>query len=262
MSQLATARPTRHRTKSSAPDWLQVDGPGFVDLLDARIARLYGEIQQTPMWGLLHDPDTDIELLKLVMREVYLEISTYQPHVIEAAITAISHMPRSLEERTVKAMLRHQAEEFTHGEMALRDYAALGGDVEWARRQKMTPASYAVASVWMFIAHERDPFAYLGALYPFEGLTPQVSGSTKDVLIARGFPEGALEFVTFHAEEDPRHTALVRALIEKVAVGFPESRASMMRGIENFLAIYPIPVWQTAYERALGYYESGQFAAA
>lgn len=237
-----------------------LSGSQFVDLLDARIGALYQEIQQTPMWALLQNPDTDVELLKLAMREVYLEISTYQPHVIEAAITAISHMPRSLDERTVKAMLRHQAEEFTHGEMALRDYIALGGDEKWAREQRMSPASYAVASVWMFIAHERDPFAYLGALYPFEGLTPQVSGSTRETLIARGFPENALEFVTFHAEEDPRHTALVRALIERIAERYPESRESILRGIENFLSIYPLPVWETAYQRALSYYEKSKAA--
>jgi pyrroloquinoline quinone (PQQ) biosynthesis protein C len=238
----------------------EMSGAEFVGLLDARIASLYAQIQTTPMWATLQSPDTDIELLKLIMREVYLEISTYQPHVIEAAITAISHMPRSLDERTVKAMLRHQAEEFTHGEMALRDYVRLGGDEAWARQQRMTPASYAVASVWMFIAHERDPFAYLGALYPFEGLTPQVSGGARESLLARGFPEQALEFVTFHAEEDPRHTALVRALIERVADKFPESRQSMFHGIENFLSIYPLPVWETAYQRALGDYERSQAA--
>ena len=247
--------------KLSEPNsWRDMSGAEFVSLLDARIAALYGKIQETPMWELLQSPATDVELLKLVMREVYFEISTYQPHVIEAAITAISHMPRSLDERTVKAMLRHQAEEFTHGEMALRDYIRLGGDEEWARAQRMSPASYAVASVWMFIAHERDPFAYLGALYPFEGLTPQVSGSARDTLIKRGFPEEALEFVTFHAEEDPRHTALVRALIERVAERFPESRESMMRGIDNFLSIYPLPVWETAYKRALVYYQERKAA--
>jgi pyrroloquinoline quinone (PQQ) biosynthesis protein C len=234
---------------------LDLSGPEFVELLDSRIRGIYSTVVATDMWKALQSPDTPIELLKLAMREVYLEISSYQPHAIEAAITAIAQMPRSLDERTVKAMLRHQAEEFTHGEMALRDYKALGGDVEWARAQRPSPAAYAVASVWTFIAHERDPFAYLGALYPFEGLTPQVSGGALTTLAKRGFPEDALEFVTFHAEEDPRHTALVRALIEKVAVKFPESRESMVHGIDNFLNIYPVPVWQTAYDRALAYYE-------
>ena len=244
--------PIPHLT--SHTNFLNLTGAEFVQVLDSRIQGIYSTIVATDMWKALHSPETPIELLKLAMREVYLEISTYQPHAIEAAITAISQMPRSLDERTVKAMLRHQAEEFTHGEMALRDYKALGGDVEWARAQRPSPAAYAVASVWTFIAHERDPFAYLGALYPFEGLTPQVSGGALETLINRGFPTDALEFVTFHAEEDPRHTALIRALIEKVANKYPESRESILHGIDNFLNIYPIPVWQTAYDRALAYF--------
>ena len=246
-----------YTTPNLTPDTalLELSGTEFVELLDSRIKGIYSTVVTSDMWEALQSPDTPIELLKLAMREVYFEISTYQPHAIEAAITAISQMPRTLDERTVKAMLRHQAEEFTHGEMALRDFRALGGDVEWARSQRPSPAAYAVASVWSFIAHDRDPFAYLGALYPFEGLTPQVSGGALETLAKRGFPEDALEFVTFHAEEDPRHTALVRALIEKVASKYPESREAMLHGIDNFLNIYPVPVWKTAYDRALEHYQ-------
>ena len=234
---------------------LDLTGAEFVDVLDSRIKGIYSQVIATDMWKAFHSPDTPAELLHLAMREVYFEISSYQPHAIEAAITAISQMPRTLDELTIKAMLRHQAEEFTHGEMALRDYRALGGDPDWARKQRPSPASYAVAAVWSFIAHERDPFAYLGALYPFEGLTPQVSGDILKILLDRGFPEDSLEFLTFHAEEDARHAALVRALIEKVAVQFPESRESMIHGIDNFLNVYPLPVWQTAFDRAQSYYE-------
>ena len=236
--------------------FLDLTGAEFVAVLDSRIQIVYSKILESDMWKAIQSPDTPIELVELFMREVYLETSSYQPHTIEAAITAISQMPRSLDGLTIKAMLRHQAEEFTHAEMILRDYKALGGDVEWARRQRPSPAAYAVASVWSFIAHERDPFAYLGALYPFEALTPQISGSLLGTLEDRDFPEAALEFLTFHAEENPRHSALVRALIEKVAERYPESRESILHGIDNFLNIYPMPVWGAAFERALNYFQS------
>jgi len=152
----------------------------------------------------------------------------------------------------VKAMLRHQAEEFDHGEMALRDYVGLGGDEDFARNQhRISPASYSVAAIWRTIAALREPFAYLGALYPFEGLTPIVSERVKEVLLQRGFPENALEFVEFHSTEDPKHTELVKKLIEETVTRFPEAERSILEGIERFLAIYPIPVWETAYRRAI-----------
>jgi pyrroloquinoline quinone (PQQ) biosynthesis protein C len=154
--------------------------------------------------------------------------------------------------RMVKAMLRHQAEEFDHGEMALRDHVALGGDEQHARHgHRISPAAYSVAAIWRMIANQRDPFAYLGALYPFEGLTPIVSERIKAALLRRGFPADALEFVEFHSTEDPKHTDLVKHLIKETVTRYPGAERSIKEGLDRFLAIYPLPVWQTAYERAL-----------
>ncbi len=230
----------------------RLQGEDLIAWLDARIAGLLAEIEQTGFWRAITSPDTDPRLLREMMKEVYLEIFSYQPHAIEGAITAIAQMPRSMPVRMLKAMLRHQAEEFDHGEMALRDYVALGGDESYARNEHRTsPAAYAVASLWRMIAGQREPFAYLGALYPFEGLTPIVSERVKAVLLQRGFPAAALEFVEFHSTEDPKHTELVRHLIQETVTRYPESRRSIQEGLDRFLAIYPLPVWETAYRRAL-----------
>lgn len=229
----------------------------LIPWLDHRIAGLLQLIEQEEFWQALTSPTTDPLLLREVMKELYLEIFSYQPHAIEGAITAIAQMPRSMPVRMIKAMLRHQAEEFDHGEMALRDYVALGGSEEYARHEhRISPAAYQVAGLWRMIAHQRDPFAYLGALYPFEGLTPIVSERAKTVLLQRGFPAGALEFVEFHSTEDPKHTELVKALIQEVANRYPEAERSIQEGLDRFLAIYPIPVWRTAYQRAVANYPS------
>lgn len=229
----------------------RLQGEDLIAWLDARIAALLGEIESTEFWRTITSPATDPRLLREMMKEVYLEIFSYQPHAIEGAITAIAQMPRSMPVRMVKAMLRHQAEEFDHGEMALRDYVALGGDEAYARNEHRTsPAAYAVASLWRMIAGQREPFTYLGALYPFEGLTPIVSERVKAVLLQRGFPATALEFVEFHSTEDPKHTELVKHLIQETVTRYPEAERSIKEGLDRFLAIYPLPVWQTAYDRA------------
>jgi len=234
---------------------LDLDGDEFISLLDARIDAVYSDLITTDLWKTLQSVDTPIELLRHFMREVSLEISSYQPRAAKAAITAIGRMPRSLDERAVKTMLRHQAEVFTHGEMALRDYHTLGGDVEWARQQSPSSAAYAVASVWSAIANERDSFAYLGALYASEGLIQQVASGTVGALLGRGFSADALEFVSSHSEEDAKYTALIRALIGKVAKRFQDSRDSILHGTDNLLNIFPLPVWQTAFDRALESFE-------
>jgi pyrroloquinoline quinone (PQQ) biosynthesis protein C len=239
-------------TEAGSPRLFTPAGEALIVWLDRRIAEVLGRIEHTEFWTRLTSGQLPPHLAVAVMKEVYLEIFSYQRHAIEGAIYAIAQMPRSMPVRMIKAMLRHQAEEFDHGEMALRDYVALGGDETYARQHHVTsPAAYSVGAVWRMIAHERDPFAYLGALYPFEGLTPIVSERVKAVLLKSGFPAGALEFVEFHSTEDPKHTELVKHLIKETVARYPQAEASIQQGLERFLAIYPIPVWQTAYDRAL-----------
>jgi len=224
---------------------------GIIAYLDARITRLITDIEATPVWKAIVNPKTKPAFIRAIMREVYLEIAGYQPHVIEAAIASIGQMPRSMPVRMVKAMLRHQAEEFDHGEMAVRDYVALGGDEAHARDpHTISHASFAVSAVWCMITKLRDPFAYLGALYPFEGLTPIVSAKVKAILANKEYPDNALEYIEFHSTEDIKHANLIKALIGETVDRHPESERGIKEGMERFLAVYPIPVWTAAYERA------------
>src|SRR6266404_3385339 len=94
----------------------------IVEWLDARINLLLQDLRKLEGWQAITDPGTDPRLVKRLMQEIYLDIVGYQPHVIEAAIAAIAQMPRSMDPKMVRAMLFHQADEFDHGEMALRDY--------------------------------------------------------------------------------------------------------------------------------------------
>ena len=216
------------------------------------MSAVLADVERCEFWRAVTSPGTDAERLREIMRQVYLEIFSYQQHAIEGAITAIAQMPRSMPVRMIKAMLRHQAKEFDHGEMALRGYVGLGGNETYARvRHRISPAAYSVAAIWKTIGTMREPFAYLGALYPFEGLTPIVSERVKGVLEGRGFPADSMEFVEFHATEDPKHADLVKHLIEETVSRFPDAELSIFEGLERFLAIYPIPVWETAYRRAL-----------
>ena len=147
-------------------------------------------------------------------------------------------------------MLHHQVEEFDHGEMALRDFKNLGGDVAEARSRRMSPTAFSVAAMWRMLCHMRDPFAYLGAIYPFEGLTPIVTGMIKGKLRGSGMAENSLEFVEYHSTADLEHTRMLKEMIIKIADEHPEARESICYGIEYFLAVYPIPGWSAALERA------------
>ena len=222
----------------------------IVDQLDARIGVLLGRIQEMEAFQIVMNPESDPAFVKAILRELYLEIYSYQPHVIEATVCAIAQMPRSIGERKFKSMLLHQAEEFEHGEMALRDYIALGGDETFARNRRISPASFAVGGMWLMLAHMRDPFMYLGAVYLFEGLTPIISNIVKEKVDSFATGIGGKEFIEFHSTEDIRHTNLMRHLLTEVAKENEGAAEAMLYGIDCFLHVYPLPVWETAYERA------------
>lgn len=221
------------------------------DELDQRIAGLAAAIEGEPFWRAVVGPETSPQLARAVLREVYLEIVWYQPDVIEATVAAIGQMPRSLAPKSVQSMLLHQVEEWDHGEMALRDYVALGGSEHFARSSRMSPSAWAVASYWRMLAHKRDPFAYLGALFLFEGLTPIVSARVREALAATDYPRQATEYIDFHATEDLKHQRLVRHLIDGMARSNSGARESILHGYACFEHVYPLPAWHAAYRRAL-----------
>nr|WP_161501328.1 iron-containing redox enzyme family protein [Rhodopirellula sp. SM50] len=223
----------------------------IVSWLAGRVDELLERMKQEPFWLTVTDPTTPDHVVQAIMREIYLEIVGYQPHVIEAAIASIAQLPRSMKPKMIRSMLYHQADEWDHGEMALRDFVNMGGDETYARNLPMSPPSFAVAGVWWMITQLRDPFAYIDALYLFEGLTPIVTDAVKEGLRAKGMREDQLEYVEFHSTEDLKHARLVNHLIAEVVSSYPEALDSVQRGYEYFEAVYPIPVWRTAYERAM-----------
>lgn len=225
-------------------------GAEIIDWLGERIAGLLAQIEDSPVWKVLNGAETSAELRCTIMREIYQEIAWYQPDVIQATISAIGQMPRSVDPKLIRSMLIHQADEFDHGEMAVRDYVALGGDETTCRTSRPSPAAFAVAGFWRQVEHRRDPFMYLGALYLFEGLTPIVTGKIKETLRRGGVPDNALEYIEFHSTEDIAHANLVNQLIARIVDQHPESASAIRHGYECFESVYPLPLWNGAFERA------------
>lgn len=218
--------------------------------LKTGIDDLVSEIGREPFWTFLTAEKPAPEDVRAIMREVYAEIAAYQPDVIEAAIAVIGQFPRSLSAKRVRAMLVHQSEEWDHGEMAVRDFIGLGHDEAKVRAMR-TPAAFATAACWRMFAHKQMPFAYLGGLYLFEGLTPLVTGLIKPHLVGAGMAGSTLEYIDFHSTEDIRHAKVVDALIRDVLTQFPDKASDVRFGFQAFRQVYPLPGWRAAFQRAL-----------
>lgn len=221
----------------------------LVSWLDSRVAECLSDIESSEVWKVVIDKAFGTEFAFRVLKEIYLEIVMYQPDSIEAAVASIGQMPRNMPVAWFDEMLHHQVEEFDHGEMALRDYVALGGNEASARSRTQSPSAFAVAAIWRNIAHKRDPFLYLGAVYLFDALTPVVTEKAKSALGVNTSRNG-LEFITHHATADIEHADLIRKLIHDVAVRYPDKIPSIAMGFEYFAHVYPLPVWTAAMQRA------------
>lgn len=215
------------------------------------IEEVLRQVHDMPGWRTLTDPTTSPALAKAIMAEVYREIAAYQPDVIEATVAVIGQFPRAIPAKKIRAMLVHQAEEWDHGDMAGSDHRALEGTTPAFDEGLMPPTAFATAAFWRMLAHKRLPFAYLGALYLFEGLTPIVTAAVKLPLVSRGMSADSLSYIEFHSTEDIKHAKLVDAVITDVVEQYPGMAAHVRFGFEAFRAVYPIPGWSAAYQRAL-----------
>lgn len=219
--------------------------------MDDHVNQIAATTERSEFWQTLTASDTDPMVITTVLREILLEVFFYNAPIVETGMSLIGLMPRTMTLRKVKAMLRHLAEEFDHGEMALKDYVALGGDEADARSRRMSPAALAAAGMWRMLLNKREPFAYVGGMYLFETLTPIVCGRLQKAFAGRGLGRSGLGFIEFHAAEDPKHATLMRVLVEETAEQFPESVDAMRYGFDCFRAVYPAPIWDGAYRRAM-----------
>ncbi|SMB77752.1 iron-containing redox enzyme family protein [Deinococcus hopiensis] len=222
-----------------------------MERLDQRVQQLVEEVQREEFFQAVTNSNMPVATLREVLKEIYLEISHYQEHIIEASIALIGQMPRSLEVRLIEELLHHQAEEFNHGEMAVSDYVGLGGDEAQARSKRMTPSAFGIAALRRMMVHLRDWPAWLGSLYVVETSTPILSGMVKDSFRARGIPGKGLWFIDHHATADLEHADLLRGVLQEVLDAVPTAKEGMLYGPEYYLQLYPKASWQAAYNRAI-----------
>jgi hypothetical protein len=227
-----------------------LDPDTLISRLDQQIARIVTQVEDSALWRRLAEPATPLPLVIETLKEMYLEISMYQPLSIEGAVRAIAQFPRRMPVAWWDEMLQHQVEEFDHGEMALRDYVALGGDEAFARARAASPSAFAVSAVWTMIAEKRDPFLYLGAVYLFDALTPILAARTAGSLAPRDVASRGLRFATRRSADDIERTARIGALIADVAARHPEKIGSIAYGFAYLRQVYPLPVWDAALRRA------------
>jgi hypothetical protein len=218
--------------------------------LDRRVDDVFEKLKAWRGWELFVHPDTHHDQMLGLIREILKAVTWYQPHTTEAGFHMIGRLAKS-EVKLIQVLCSHKAEEAEHGLWALEDHGILADKSAQAKNAPPSPAAFAVASVWWRMAQVEDPFGYLGAEYLFEKLTALVTQAALPVIEERDLPRGGLRFVIAHASEDAKHAMFLKHLILDVVTRYPQSVAAMNRCFDYFNAVYPLPVWDEAYERVM-----------
>lgn len=221
--------------------------------LEARLAAVEARVLVSEPWRALVSAETDARLVRAFLREVMGAVHQYQPLTTEAGFTMLGRLPKH-EEKLLTSLLLHKAEEATHSAWARRDMALLAdatpAGAAPADVEAISPANFAVAAVWSYLAATESPFGYLGAEYLFEALTMRVAPLAREAAALRGVSDAQMGFIVEHATEDIKHTNLITHWILDVATRYPAAGASMLRAFDRFAAVYPVPVWTEALQRA------------
>jgi hypothetical protein len=232
--------------------------PGYSDKahetfaeLDRRVNNIFASVQDWRGWKLISDPASPRDDILALVREIFRAVSWYQKHTTEAGFHMFGRLPKT-EVKLIQALCGHKAEEAEHGVWALEDHGKLGGRDVDALDTYPSPATFVVAAVWWRMAQVEDPLGYLGAEYLFEQLTALVTQAALPVIEARDLPRDGMRFVIEHATEDAKHASFIKHQILDVVTRYPGSAEAMLRTFDYFHAVYPLPVWDEAFERALG----------
>jgi len=224
------------------------EGQTIAARLEERLAALVARVERSDVYGALMAEDASGALIAAILKHVYLSIAHYQPHVTQATFTAVGRMPKS-SEQLIKDMILQQVEEVEHADMALRDYARLGGDPADASKP-MPPACMAVAAMCHMLGEHTHPACYLGFMYIFEALTPEMAARAQQAMDRASYKAEAREFIDLHATEDIRHTDMIVKAIEDLVAIEPEAAKHVLHGFDCFAQVYPVPVWNEALSRA------------
>lgn len=229
---------------------LSTTAANVVAELDRRVEQIRHNVLSSPLWKNATHPKATADHLRSLVRENMLSVYWYQRHTTEAGFHMLGRFPKD-SGRLLTVLLAHKADEAEHGLWALRDYLKLGG-IQPIADSPPSPAAFNVAATWWWMAYHEEPLGYLGAEYLFEYLTALLAPDIVDLFSKNGITQDGLGFLVDHAQEDEKHTQLLRAMVGRAVDSSPECVSAIYRCFDYFSHVYPLPVWNEAAARAGG----------
>lgn len=199
----------------------------LVQTLDALIADTVATVRDDPRLGAVFDGTASRELYLAFLTQTYHYVVETTP-LLRAGARALAGRGDALGQEMHARFAEHAREETGHEQWLLDDIAALGADVEAAKRADPSPAVKAYTAMVRAFGASRRPLGLLGVAFLLEGVSEQLGGRTAEAMKRRSsIPniERALSFVETHGTTDVGHMEEGRRTLRKLAD--PRDRAAV-----------------------------------
>jgi len=166
---------------------------------------------RSPPMAALYAGDMTVAEYRSILRQIFHH--TRENPQLQALATVYF---RGAQRDMVRPFFAHAASEVGHDQLALNDFATLGGDPANVPYENPLPATSALLAYGFYQIYNLNPLGYLGYLFFLE-FTPTARGEEMmEHLRALGVPENAMTFLRDHTEIDVGHNKMMEKYVAKM----------------------------------------------
>jgi pyrroloquinoline quinone (PQQ) biosynthesis protein C len=198
-----------------------VAAAGGIDLvatMDAIVAEAVADLSADPVTGSIFDGTASRDLYLRFLIETYHYVLETTP-LLKQGARALAGSRDALGKEMHERFEEHAQGEAGHERWVLDDIAAIGGDVEAAKRAEPSAAVQAYVAMVRFVGLSRRPLGLIGVAYFLEGISEQLGTRTAENMKKHSkIPNiaKALSFVESHGSTDVGHMEEGRATLRKI----------------------------------------------
>ncbi len=182
--------------------------------VNARFQPILETFLESPAMIEHRDGKTTLNEYRSFLRQVYYYVRE-NPQLQALATVYFRGRQRDL----VRNFYQHAASETGHEQLALNDFATLGGDPANVPYENPLPATTALTSFAFYQIYNLNPIGYLGYLYFLEFVPTSFAGEVMaSNLLKMGADENSMTFLRDHMEIDQGHNRLMKSYIEQLIV--------------------------------------------
>lgn len=188
-----------------------------IEILKSRFEPVLKEfLAAEPVQLLLTGKMTPVEY-RTILREVFHH--TRENPQLQALATVYF---RGRQRDMVRPFLAHAASEIGHDQLALNDFATLGGDARDVPYRNPLPATSALLAYGFYQIYNLNPLGYLGYLFFLEFTPTQTGSGMMDRLEKIGVGRNAQTFLRDHTEIDQGHNRMMAKYAERLVASDAE----------------------------------------